>query len=230
MNMSRKIEIIKHFISWVRRSFPSRGSLGYCASNVIIDYPLRIDTPQKVFLYENTKLREVRIINSPNEKIIIKKYTAIASNVTIVSSNHVSTVGIPHILLGSSHINDKSTDIIIEEDCWVGTGAKLLAGTHLGRGCIVGAGSIVNKEVPPYALVVGSPAKIVAVKFSIEQIIEHEKELYPGNERFTREYLETLFAEYFEGKKVYGKSGDITSKEREIIEEIKKRIHFVEPY
>ena len=174
-------------------------------------------------------MREVRIINSPQEKVIIKKYTAIASFVTIVTSNHVSTVGIPHILLGSSHINDKSTDIIIEEDCWVGTGAKLLSGTHLGRGCIVGAGSIVSKEIPPYALVVGSPAKIVAVKFSIEQIMEHERALYPEKERFTRKYLETLFDEHFEGKKVYGKSGNITTIEKATLEKVKKRIHFVEP-
>lgn len=227
--MLKKIESIKHFVGWMFNSFPSRRSLGYCAHNVIMDYPIRIDTPKNVYLYDNTKLREVRIINSPQEKVIIKKYTAIASFVTIVTSNHVSTVGIPHILLGSSHINDKSTDIIIEEDCWVGTGAKLLSGTHLGRGCIVGAGSIVSKEIPPYALVVGSPAKIVAVKFSIEQIMEHERALYPEKERFTRKYLETLFDEHFEGKKVYGKSGNITTIEKATLEKVKKRIHFVEP-
>ncbi len=227
--MLQRIKTIRNFLRWVMSAFPSRSKLGYCAANVIIDYPLRIDTPQNVFLYENSKLREVRIINSPKEKVVVKRYSAIASNVTIVTSNHVSTVSIPHFLLGSSHINDKSTDIIIEEDCWVGTGAKLLAGTHLGRGCIVGAGSIVNKEVPPYALVVGSPAKIVAVKFSLEQILEHEKALYPEKERFTREYLESLFAEYYEGKKVYGKSGNITIEDREAIESVKKRTYYVEP-
>ena len=226
-----KIESIKHFVRWVFNSFPSRSALGCCAANVQLFYPLVIDTPKNLFVYENSKIKDnVRIINSPAEKVIIKKYTTISYNTTIVTNNHYSTVGIPQPILDSSHINDKSTDIIIEEDCWVGTGAKLLAGTHLGRGCIVGAGSIVSKEVPPYALAVGSPAKIVAVKFSIEQILEHEKALYPEKERFTREYLETLFAEYFEGKKVYGKSGNITTEEKATLEKVKKRIHFVEPY
>ncbi len=229
--MIKILETIKHFIGWVRCSFPSRSSLGYCAANTQIFYPLIIDTPKNLYIYENSKIKDgVRIINSPKEKVIVKKNTTISYNTTIVTNNHYSTVGIPQPLLDSSHVNDKSTDIIIEEDCWVGTSAILLAGTHLGRGCIVGAGSIVNKDVPPYALVVGSPAKIVGVKFSIDRILEHELVLYPEEKRFTREYLETLFAEYFEGKKVYGKPGDITSEERNIIEEVKKRIRFVEAF
>lgn len=229
--MIKILETIKSFIRWVFNSFPSRRSFGFCAPNAQVFYPLTIDTPKNLFLYENVKLRDgLRIINSPKEKVIIKKYTTITPNVTIVTNNHVSTVGIPHVLLGSSHINDKSSDIIIEEDCWVGTGAKLLVGTHLGRGCIVGAGSTVSKEVPPYALVVGSPAKIVAVKFSIEQILEHEKKLYSAEERFSKEYLEDLFKEYYEAKKVYGKNSNITENEQKVIESIKKRIGFVEPF
>lgn len=226
MNLIEKLRIVR---GWLIAAFPTKNRFGYCAKNVQINYPFLVDTPQNVFLYENTKLREVRIINSPNEKVIVKKYSAIASNVVIVTSNHVSTVGIPHILLGSSHVNDKSTNIIIEEDCWVGTGAKLLAGSHLCRGCIVGAGAIVNKEIPPYAVVVGSPAKIVAVKFSIEQIIEHEKSLYAEKERLTKEVLEELFAKYYIDKKVYGKYMEDPEKDRKKVEEVKKRIRFVEP-
>lgn len=224
--MFEKIKILR---SWYKSSFPMKKQFGYCAENVQINYPFMVDTPQNVFLYENTKLREVRIINSPNEKVIVKKYTAIASNVIIVTSNHVSTVGIPHILLGSSHINDKSADIIIEEDCWIGAGAKILAGGHLGRGCIVGAGSIINKEVPPYAVVVGSPAKIVAVKFSVEQIIKHESVLYTETERLSKDYLDNLFSKYYDGIKVYGKETEMTEKELMKIEQVKKRIRYIEP-
>ena len=71
-----------------------------------------------------------------------------------------------------------------------------MSGSVLGRGCIVGACSMINKPIPPYAVVVGSPAKIVGVKFSIEQILKHEEILYPKEERLTREYLEELFIKY----------------------------------
>ena len=225
------LTIIKNLRNWYKANFPSRRSLGYCAKNVIINYPIRVDNPQNLFLYENTKIRDgIRIINSPNEKVIIKKYTAIAPNVMMVTSNHTSTVAIPHIILGPSHINDKSSDIIIEEECWIGVGARLLPGTHLGRGCIVGGGAIVNKRIPPYAVVVGSPAKIVAVKFSIDQIIEHEEALYCKSERLTREYLEGLFKEYYEDKKVYGKPNELTEEQKEIITRVKKRYGFIEPF
>lgn len=227
--IKEEIKRLKEFRSYLRNSYPSKQDFGYCHPNVQLDYPIRIDNPQNVFLYENTKMRDgVRIINSPKEKVFVKKYSAIASNTTIVTSNHTSTVTIPHILLGSSHVNDKSTDIIINEDVWIGTRVTLLAGTVLGRGCIVGAGSIVNKEIPPYALVVGSPARIIAVKFSIEQIIEHEKVLYPESERLSIDYLNELFDKYFVDKKVYGVSSGIDTDALMRISAVKERIGYVE--
>lgn len=90
-----------------------------------------------------------------------KKYTEFAANCTIVTNNHRSTVGIPQFILGASHVNDQSGDVIIEEDVWLGTGVTILSGVRLGRGCIVGANSLVTKDVPPYAVVVGTPAKII---------------------------------------------------------------------
>lgn len=225
------ISLIKHLLNWCRSNFPARKQFGYCATNAIIGYPIKIDNPQNFYLYENTKIRDgLRIINSPDEKVIIKKYSAIAPNVMMVTSNHTSTVGVPHILLGPSHVNDKSSDLIIEEECWVGIGVRILPGSHLGRGCIVGGGAVVNKKIPPYAVVVGSPVKIVAVKFSIDQILEHERVLYKEEERFTREYLNQLFDEYYEGKKVYGLSNTMTEEQKAIVESVKKRYSFVEPY
>lgn len=52
-------------------------------------------------------------------------------------------------------------DVIIEEDCWIGTKAVITAGVTLGAGCVVGAGSIVTKDVPAGAIVAGNPAKVI---------------------------------------------------------------------
>lgn len=182
-----------------------------------------------MFIYENCRIQhDASIINAANEKVVIKKYSVVSVYTTIVPGNHKSTTTIPQFLLGASHVNDQSTNIIIEEDCWVGTGAKLLAGTHLGRGCIVGAGSIVNKDIPPYALVVGSPTKIIAAKFSIEQILEHEKALYPEKERFSEDYLENLFSKYYEGKKVYGVSFNLEGQTGLLLDHLKKKLNYTE--
>lgn len=92
----------------------------------------------------------------------------------IVTGNHVPTVGLNQRIIERLHINDNEKGVYIDEDCWCGANVTLLGGTHLKRGVVVGANSLVNKEIPPYAVVVGSPAKIIASKFTLEQIIEHE--------------------------------------------------------
>lgn len=213
-----------------RSCFPMPSELGGCGKNTILDYPITFESKESVFLEDNTKIRSgCHVINSPSERFVVKKYSVIAANCTVITNNHRSTVTIPQILLGCSHINDKSNDIIIEEDVWVGANVTLLSGAHLGRGCIVGAGSIVSKPVPPYAVVVGSPVKIIAKKFDLEDIIKHEEALYPQEERMTRHELEKLFAEYFVDKKTFGTAEGIDDCAKERIERFKKLQNYIEP-
>lgn len=51
--------------------------------------------------------------------------------------------------------------IELGENCWVGMGAVLLAGTQLAEGCVVGAGAVVNFAAPPYSIIAGNPARVV---------------------------------------------------------------------
>ena len=224
MGILSKIKKIK------RSVLPSRSDIGSAGRNAIIGIPCYIGCPKTFHMEENTAIRPGAIIqNTSKEHIYIKKYTAIGIHCTIVTNSHRSTVGVPQVILGPSHINDVSKDLHIDEDVWVGTNVTILVGGDLGRGCIVGACSTVTRPVPPYALVTGSPAKIVGVKFTIDQIIEHEKALYPENERFSREYLEDLFAKYFEGKKVFGAQTEMTEDLLDKLEAGKKIRRFIEP-
>lgn len=225
-----KLKQLRRLLIWAFRSFSKEG-LGYCGKNSAIEFPCRIESRKDVYLYENARIRnDVRIINAPGEKVIIKKYSVIAAGVTIITNSHRSTVGIPHFLLGASHINDKSANVIIEEDVWIGANATIMSGVTLGRGCIVAAGAIVTKSVPPYALVAGSPAKIIAKKFFLEDILLHEKILYPENERFTSEYLEELFETHYKEKKVYGINSKLSINELERLNDIKKKLNFIDPF
>lgn len=51
--------------------------------------------------------------------------------------------------------------VVIEEDCWIGSGAVILAGVRIGRGSIVAAGAVVAKDVPPFTIVGGVPARVI---------------------------------------------------------------------
>lgn len=72
--------------------------------------------------------------------------------------------------------------IIINDDVWVGQGAMLLSPARIGRGAIVSAGSVVVKDVPPYAIVGGVPAKVISHRFNAEEIVEHESILIANGE------------------------------------------------
>lgn len=72
----------------------------------------------------------------------------------------------------------KNQKLIIEDDVWIGYGAVVFTGIRICRGAIVAAGSVVTKDVPPYAIVAGNPARIKTYRFSDEQVVKHEKILY----------------------------------------------------
>lgn len=189
-------------------------SYGKCGKNVSLNCPLYVKA-KNIFLDDYTRLQPgIRMI-AANGTLHVKKYSAIGAQCVIIPGGHKPTVGLPQYL-SYLHINDKDCDIVVNEDCWIGAGCYLLSHCCIGRGAVVAAGSIVTKPIPPYAVAAGSPCKIIGVRFSIEQIIEHERQLYPENERFKPEELEQLFKDNFEEKRVIGTS-DIKPEEKELL-------------
>lgn len=214
----------RHLLYRLHRENPDRNAFGSMPCHSTISYPCHIEMPKNLFIEDFVKIRYgLTIINAKNEFVYVKKYTVIAPDVTIVTNSHRSTVSIPQVILGESHINDKSADVVIEEDVWVGTRATILAGVTLGRGCIVGANSVVTKSVPPYALVAGMPARIIGVKFSLSDIERHEEALYSPNERMSHEELVTLFDQYYSDKKVFGCSDSFTEEQMKTVNKLKKK-------
>lgn len=221
------MRVIKKQMFWAIHSFPLDKVWGEIGKGSVIGKPCDIGCTRQVFLSDWVNLRYgVSIINTNYEKVIIKKYSVIAPQCTIVTNSHRATVGIPQFILGESHINDKSGDVTIEEDVWIGTRSVILAGVTIGRGAIVGACALVTKDVPPYALVVGVPARIIGVKFSKDGIIAHEKKLYAIGERLSREQLDCLFEKYYNNKKIFGIEGDLTEEQNCVLDAIKCNLDF----
>ena len=162
--------------------------------------------PQNIYMDDYSRIQNHLNFISYKGKLVVKKYAAIGAGCTIIPGDHVPTVGVPQYLAGHLHINDVDGKIVIGEDAWVGAGTILLSHCSIGRGAVVAAGAVVSKPVPPYAVVAGVPAKIIATRFTIDQILQHESELYPLEERMSRTELEDVFSEYFSDKKSIGKS------------------------
>lgn len=179
--------------------------------------------PQNVYLEDYCRIQNHLNFISYKGKLIVKKYAAIGAGCIIIPGDHVPTVGVPQYLAGKLHINDVDGEIVVGEDAWVGAGTILLSHCQIGRGAVVAAGAVVSKPVPPYAVVAGVPAKIIATRFTVEQILEHEKQLYPIGERMSREELEKLFDENFQGKRSIGKS-EMSTDDKEKLKKKKEEL------
>lgn len=72
--------------------------------------------------------------------------------------------------------------VAIGDDCWIGTGAKILDGVHIGQGSVIGAGAVVSKSLPPYSIAVGVPAKVVGTRTVKEHSISDSESSSPSTE------------------------------------------------
>lgn len=79
--------------------------------------------------------------------------------------------------------------VVVEDDVWVGTRAIILHGVTIGRGAIIAAGAVVAKNVPPYAIAGGLPARVLKFRWDVPTILQHEESLYPPDKRLKREDL-----------------------------------------
>ena len=73
--------------------------------------------------------------------------------------------------------NEYAKEITIGSDCWICGNVTILGGVHIGEGCIIGAGSLVNKDIPPHSLAAGNPCKVIRA-ISEEDSIRLKKELF----------------------------------------------------
>ncbi len=100
----------------------------------------------------------------------------IANRVAFVGryDHHYQTVGVPTRLapqIRNENYSWKGRNLYVEigDDVWIGYGSIVLSGTKISNGSIVAAGSVVTRNVPPFTIVGGNPAKIIGARFSSQE-------------------------------------------------------------
>lgn len=170
-----------------------RSKFGYIADNVILTPPLS-GSLRNVYIYENVGIGPNALLSTPNAKIIIKGNCPIAEHLTIHTGNHARIIGnFVTDINESNKPKGYDQDVIIENDVWIGSNVTILAGVHIGRGATIAAGAVVNKDIPPYCIAGGVPAKPIKFYWTMDDIIEHENKLYPEEERLPNKVLNELF-------------------------------------
>ncbi|WP_405240760.1 CatB-related O-acetyltransferase [Capnocytophaga canimorsus] len=125
----------------------------------------------------------VHSFENKKEKLIIGNYVSIADNVTfILGGNHqvntFSTYPIKAKAIEPFSEDDAQTKgaIVVEDEVWIGTNVTILSGVTIGKGAIVAAGSVVTKNVAPFSVVGGNPARFIKNRID-ERLISQRQEI-----------------------------------------------------
>ena len=123
----------------------------------------------------NYSYGELKVINfGKGGHLKIGNYVSIAQECAFMLNaehyvNHLSTYPFKVKILKSEFSEAFAKgDIVIEDDVWIGYRSTIMSGVHIGQGAVIASGSIVTKDVPPYAIVGGIPAKIIKYRFEAD--------------------------------------------------------------
>lgn len=121
---------------------------------------------------------ELNVGNDTNSKVVIGNYVSIGANVIFLAglehpTNLISTYPFKVKSCGLNLVEAKSKgNIIVNDDVWIASNVLVMSGVTIGQGAVIAAGAVVTKNVPPYAIVAGVPAKVIKYRFSKDIIDE----------------------------------------------------------
>lgn len=122
-----------------------------------IENPKSISIGDNVWISKNVSLYACNGIFIGNDVIIAK-------DVSLISGDHEH---FSNIKINKQKMQINRLPIIIGDDVWIGEKAVILKSVNIGNGCVIGAGSIVTKNIPQFCIVAGNPAKIIKKRNSI---------------------------------------------------------------
>lgn len=171
--------------------------------NIIVGDYTYYDDPENVYNFLKNVLYHFDFIG---DKLIIGKFCQIATNVRFIMNggNHalIGFSTFPFSAFGGEWSTVPLTpafkgDTIIGNDVWIGNSATIMPGIHVGDGAIIASNAVVTKNVEPYSIVGGNPAKLIRYRFDektiqaliklqwwnwdFEKITKHAKDLATGN-------------------------------------------------
>jgi maltose O-acetyltransferase len=127
--------------------------LPHTGENLWVEPPFHCDYGSNIYCGNNVYFN-VNCVVLDGAKITIGSNVLFGPGVQLYAATHPLDAATRRTL-------ELALPITIGDDCWFGGGAIICPGVTIGNGCVIGAGSVVTKDVPPYSLAVGNPARVV---------------------------------------------------------------------
>ena len=126
--------------------------------------------------------------------LIIEDNVKISEGVKILTHNH----DLDYTQVDESGHSLIKTPLVIKDNVRIGARSVFLPGvSEIGRRAMIATGAVVKKQIPPYAIVMGNPARVVGFRYTPDQILEFEEDEYPIEERLPEEVLVANYKKYY---------------------------------
>ncbi len=127
--------------------------LPHAGPNLFIEPPFHCDYGNNIYCGSNVYFN-VNCVVLDAARVSIGSNVLFGPGVQLYAATHPFDAGVRRTL-------ELARPITIGDDCWLGGGTIVCPGVSIGPGCVIGAGAVVTKDVPPYSLAVGNPARVV---------------------------------------------------------------------
>ena len=154
-----------------------KGSFASCGTAVRVGRGCSFSGIENVSVGDHSSLGAGTRILTTRAKVSVGHHVMFGPGVTVVSGDHRTDVIGKYMaeITDDDKRPENDRDVVIGDDVWVGANVTVLKGVTIGRGAVIAAGALVTRDVPPYAIVGGVPAKVIKMRFSPEEIEAHEK-------------------------------------------------------
>jgi acetyltransferase-like isoleucine patch superfamily enzyme len=125
---------------------------------VAMNDPLNNVQNSSLIIGSNTYIGEYNNIRAGGGMIQIGDFCSISQHISIIASNHKFK---KEELIRNQPWDLENNFVVIKDDVWIGANSIILPGVTIGKGAIIGAGSVVNKDIPDFAIAVGNPVRVI---------------------------------------------------------------------